>query len=69
MIITQQGNIKISKHLTGLGVIVFNATCNNISAILWLSVLLLEETAAPGENHRPATDKRFHIMLYREHLA
>ena len=29
----------------------FNATFNNISAILWLSVLLLEET---GENHRPA---------------
>ena len=34
------------------GVMVFNATFNNISVILWLSVLLVEETAIPGENHR-----------------
>ena len=27
---------------------------NNISAILWRSVLLLEETRVPGEKHRPA---------------
>jgi hypothetical protein len=27
---------------------------NNISAILWQSVLLLEETRVPGEIHRPA---------------
>jgi hypothetical protein len=33
--------------------IVFNATFNNISAILWWSVLLVEETGGPGENHRP----------------
>jgi hypothetical protein len=33
---------------------VFNATFNNISVILWLSVLLAEETGIPGENHRPA---------------
>jgi hypothetical protein len=32
---------------------VFNATFNNISVILWLSVLLVEETGGPGENHRP----------------
>ena len=31
---------------------VFNATFNNISAILWRSVLLVEETEIPGENHR-----------------
>jgi hypothetical protein len=30
---------------------VFNATFNNISAISWRSVILVEET---GENHRPA---------------
>jgi hypothetical protein len=30
---------------------VFNATFNNISAILWRSVLLVEETGVPGENH------------------
>jgi hypothetical protein len=29
---------------------VFNATFNNISAILWQSVLLVEETEVPGEN-------------------
>ena len=32
---------------------VFNATFNNISAISWRSVLLMEETGVPGENHRP----------------
>jgi hypothetical protein len=26
---------------------------NNISATLWWSVLLVEETVGPGENHRP----------------
>ena len=33
---------------------VFNATFNNISVILWQSVLLVEEIGTPGENHRPA---------------
>jgi hypothetical protein len=32
---------------------VFNATFNNISAISWRSVLLVEETGGPRENHRP----------------
>ena len=36
-------------------VIVFNTTFNNISAISWQSVLLVEETGGPGENHRPLT--------------
>ena len=31
---------------------VCNATFNNISAISWRSVLLMEETGEPGENHR-----------------
>jgi len=30
---------------------VFNATIYNISVILWWSVLLVEETGVPGENH------------------
>jgi hypothetical protein len=30
-------------------VMVFNATFNNISAILWLSVLSVKETRVPGE--------------------
>ena len=31
----------------------FNATFNNISVISWRSVLLVEETGGPGENHQP----------------
>jgi len=30
---------------------VFNATFKNISVISWRSVLLVEETGVPGENH------------------
>jgi hypothetical protein len=33
-------------------VMIFNATFNNISVISWQSVLLVEETGVPGENHR-----------------
>jgi len=33
---------------------VFNAIFNNILVILWRSVLLVEKTRGPGENHRPA---------------
>jgi hypothetical protein len=32
---------------------VFNATFNNVSVIAWCSVLLLEKTGVPEENHRP----------------
>jgi hypothetical protein len=32
-----------------------NATFNNISVISWRSVLLVDETGVPGENHRPVT--------------
>jgi hypothetical protein len=32
---------------------VLNVTFNNISDISWQSVLLVEETGGPGENHRP----------------
>jgi len=36
---------------------VFNATFNNISVISWQSVLLVEETGGPGENHRPVSSQ------------
>jgi hypothetical protein len=32
---------------------VFNATFKNISVISWQSVLLVEESGVPGENHQP----------------
>jgi hypothetical protein len=35
-------------------VLMFNATFNNISVILWQSVLLVEVTGVPRKNHRPA---------------
>jgi hypothetical protein len=34
---------------------VFNATFNNISVISWRSILLVEETGVPRENHRLVT--------------
>ena len=40
---------------------VFNATFNNISAISWQSVLLVEETQV--------ADKLYHIMLFQVHLT
>jgi hypothetical protein len=56
-----------SKQFTGmvvwLGFMVFNATFNNIAVILWQSVLLVEETGEPRENHQLVTSHR-HIMLY-----
>jgi hypothetical protein len=35
-------------------VMVLNATFNNISIISWSSVLLVDETGVPRDNHRPA---------------
>jgi hypothetical protein len=32
---------------------VFNSTFNNISVIWWRSVLMVEETGVPRENHQP----------------
>jgi hypothetical protein len=40
-------------EILGFGFVVFNATFNNISVISWRSVVLVEDTWVPGENHRP----------------
>jgi hypothetical protein len=37
-------------NFRAMDMVVFNATFNNISAISWQSVLLVEETGVPGEN-------------------
>ena len=44
---------KYTEYVLLVFLMVFNATFYNISAISWRSVLLVEETGGPGENHRP----------------
>jgi hypothetical protein len=48
---------------------VFNATFNNISVISLQSVLLVEETGEPGENHRPVASYWQTVSHNVVHLA
>ena len=54
----------------GVMVMVFSATFNNISAISWRSILLVEKTGEPGENHRhPASQtQHYHDHDQEKHL-
>ena len=49
-IATVRKEMDVNQHerLSRVRVMVFNATFNNISAISWWSVLLVEETRVPG---------------------
>ena len=49
--------------------IVFNVTFNNISAISWWSVLLVEETGGPGENNRTVVSHWPNLSHNVVHLA
>jgi hypothetical protein len=51
-------------RIVKLRFMVFNATFKNISVIWWLSVLLVEETRVPGENHRPVESHRQTLLHY-----
>jgi hypothetical protein len=56
---------------TGVRVMMFNTTFNNISVLSWRSVLLVEEAGVTGEIHRPPAShwQTYHLMLYRIQLT
>ena len=50
--ITNWTGLKMNSFIySRVRVMTFNATFNNISFISWQSVVLMEETGVPGENH------------------
>jgi hypothetical protein len=53
-IIERPGGLIVKKSYT-IRFMVFKATFNNISDISWWSVLLVEKTGIPGENHTPVS--------------
>jgi len=59
-------NVSMSQETTpreGDMVMVFNATFNNISAISWRPVSLVEKTGVPGKNH-PSAASHLQTLLH-----
>ena len=49
-------------------VVMLNAIFNNILAILWRSILVMEKTGVYGENHRPAAS-HLQTLSYNDVLS
>ena len=62
------GYLTAGRPLGYIRLMMFNATFNNISVISWRSVLLVEETVVPGENHQPAAN-RWQILSHNVVLS
>jgi len=52
-VITIVGLLQVIIFFIWFWFLVFNATFNNISAISWRPVLVVEKAGVPGENHQP----------------